>query len=165
MKLIVIAVMALMNGVLTVRGQTAESASPKASLVIEPAAFARDELVREIDDPSTGARWLLLRDDANPVGPGRLVLIAGLEKGFFTGLPPETLEPDRAARPLIQKGDALIVEEHSPIVDARLEAVALSSAIVGGEFQARLKIGGKLVRVVAMAAGRGALAPDGKAER
>ena len=42
-----------------------------------------------------------------------------------------------------------MVEEHTAVVDARLEAVALGPAAKGGEFRARLKIGGKVVRVIA----------------
>jgi hypothetical protein len=66
---------------------------------------------------------------------------------------------------VIRTGDALIVEEHSPIIDARLQAVALGSAAPGDEFQARLTIGGKVVRVVAIAAGRAALTPESEAGR
>jgi hypothetical protein len=32
------------------------------------------EVVREIDDPHTGQRWLLVRDGQQPGGPGRLLL-------------------------------------------------------------------------------------------
>ena len=34
------------------------------------------EVVREIDDPHTGDRWLLRRNDQVPGGPGRLVQVA-----------------------------------------------------------------------------------------
>ena len=34
------------------------------------------EVLRTIDDLSTGKRWLLLRDESHPGGPGRLVLSA-----------------------------------------------------------------------------------------
>lgn len=57
-------------------------------------------------------------------------------------------------RPVIHAGDEVIVEEHTAVVDARLEARALASAPIGAEFTARLKIGGLVVRVVALAAGR-----------
>ncbi len=37
--------------------------------------------------------------------------------------------------PVIHPGDALVVEEHTAVVDARLEAVALGSAAAGEELQ------------------------------
>ena len=61
---------------------------------------------------------------------------------------------------MIRTGDALLVEEHSAVVDTRLEAVALESATKGARFKARLKIGGKVVRAVAISPGRADLAPE-----
>jgi hypothetical protein len=58
----------------------------------------------------------------------------------------------------------VIVEEHTSVIDARLEAVALGSAAVGAEFKARLKIGGKVLRVVALAAGRAEMTPGSEAQ-
>src|ERR1035437_3168930 len=42
--------------------------------------FAQPEVVREIDDPQNGARWLLVRNKEHPGGPGRLIL-AGKDGG------------------------------------------------------------------------------------
>ena len=61
---------------------------------------------------------------------------------------------------MIRAGDALLVEEHTAVVDARLEAVALESAAKGARFKARLKIGGKVVRAVAISPGRAGFAPE-----
>jgi hypothetical protein len=36
--------------------------------------YSPGQLVRIIDDPSLGDRWLLIRDPNHPGGPGRLVL-------------------------------------------------------------------------------------------
>ena len=66
---------------------------------------------------------------------------------------------------MIHAGDALVVEEHTAVVDARLEAVALAPAAVGAEFSARLKVGGKVVRAGALAAGRAVLAPESEGWR
>ena len=63
---------------------------------------------------------------------------------------------------MIHTGDALMVEEHTAVVDARLEAVALEPAVMGARFKARLKIGGKVVRVVAVSPGRASFAPEGE---
>ncbi len=118
-------------------------------------------ILGEIDDPHTGVRWLLMRDAENAGGPGRLVRTghAGSDaRGGTRGDAPGAAR----LRPLIHAGDALIVEEHTAIVDAWLEAVALGAAAAGAECRARLKIGGRVVRVVALAAGRAELAPDGE---
>jgi flagella basal body P-ring formation protein FlgA len=61
--------------------------------------------------------------------------------------------------PLIHAGDPLVVEEDTPVVEARLAATALGPAARGATLQARLSIGGKVVRVRALAAGRAALEP------
>jgi hypothetical protein len=65
--------------------------------------------------------------------------------------------------PVIHAGDALIIEENSALVEARLEAVALGPAESGWAFNARLKIGGNVVRVVALGPGRAAFAPPTEA--
>jgi hypothetical protein len=71
-----------------------------------------------------------------------------------------------AARGLVtHAGDTVIVEEHTAVVDSRLEAVALGSAARGGEFQARLKIGGAVIRAIALDAGRASLVGSKEASR
>jgi flagella basal body P-ring formation protein FlgA len=67
-------------------------------------------------------------------------------------------------RPVIHAGEALVLEEHTEVADARLEAVALESAVIGAKFRARLRIGGKVVRVVAQAAGRASIAPESEVQ-
>jgi hypothetical protein len=60
-------------------------------------------------------------------------------------------------RPVIRAGDRLIVEEHTALVDAVLEARALTPAAPGSAFDARLTVGGRVVRAVALGPGRAAL--------
>jgi len=110
-------------------------------------------VLREIDDPYTGARWLLMRDPVHPGGPGRLVLLANENHSAGEGAVRVELQPV-ALRPIIRAGDRLIVEEHTQVVEARLEAVALNPAAAGSVLDVRLKIGGRVVRAVAMAPGR-----------
>lgn len=119
----------------------------------------------EIDDAQTGSRWLLLPDSIHPGGPGRMVLAGSREtagllsvKGGNPAADASAIRPP--ARAVIRGGDQLIVEENSKVVEARFEAVALGPAAVGSVFEARLKIGGKPVRVVALGPGRAALAPE-----
>lgn len=114
-------------------------------------------VVREIDDPHSGARWLLMRDRDNPAGPGLLVLVAVAGRqngqgGTISTTSSELIPP----RPVIRAGDRLVVEENTAVIEARLEAVALDPATLGSVFDARLKVGGKVVRVVALAPGRAA---------
>jgi hypothetical protein len=112
-------------------------------------------MLREIDDPHSGARWLLLPNPNHPGGPGRLVLAAG---GDRTGSAAVAIAVP--ARPVIRAGDELVVEENTVVVEARLEARALGSASLGNTLHARLKMGGKVVPVVALGPGRAALEPE-----
>ena len=144
-------------------GQNATAGAP-------PVEQRLGQVIREIDDSATGDRWLLVRDTKNPAGPGSMVRIepgkAGLTGGI-EGAPARkrTQSPTAApVRPVIHAGDAVILEKHTSVIDARLEAVALGSAAVGAEFKARLKIGGKVLRVVALAAGRAEMTPESEAQ-
>jgi hypothetical protein len=125
---------------------------------------AYGEIVREIDDPHTGARWLLVRNDRNPGGPGRLVLMGVDQKKTDKASVPRA-EAEARLNPVIRAGDRLVVEEHTALVDAVLEARALSPAAFGSEFNARLTIGGRVVRAVALGPGHAVLQPDTGADR
>jgi hypothetical protein len=111
------------------------------------AAAVVQNVYREIDDPYSGEHWLLLRDANHPGGPGRLMLTVQKsstrqESGKDGARPVKRM-------PVIRAGDALIVEEHTAVLDARLKAVALSAACQGETLTAHLAIGEKVVRVVA----------------
>jgi hypothetical protein len=116
------------------------------------------EIVREVDDPHTGDRWLLLRNDLVPGGPGRLMLVAATRNSSGSA----TLRMAGQSReaqflPVIRTGDRLIVEEHTARVDAVLEARALNPAAPGSALNVRLLIGGNVVRAIALGPGRAAL--------
>jgi len=112
---------------------------------------------RERYDPSTGARWLLEQDRFRPGGPGCWVSVAaGNRESSTVATRTSASRPGNASgceTVVIRAGDSIVVEEHSPIVDARLEAVALGSAVAGGTCRARLRIGGKVLVVVALGPG------------
>jgi hypothetical protein len=114
------------------------------------------EIFREIDDPNGGARWLLSRNLSHPGGPGELAPTGGpstrTQRSKSRALPAETM-----AAAVIHVGDRLILEEHSAVVEGRLEAVALGPAAVGSALRVRLTIGDKVVRARALAAGRAVL--------
>src|ERR1035438_5187951 len=144
----------ILAATLGVRGQApagAESgsrlwiASAQRSPVLAPAPGA---VVREIDDPHTGTRWLLMRDMSHPGGPGRLVQAEDAGNRAAQNKP--EIEPYHAKfRPVLRAGDRLVVEENTPRVEARFEAVALGPAALGSVLAVRLTLGGKVVRAVA----------------
>jgi hypothetical protein len=112
--------------------------------------------VREIDDPSNGDRWLLVRDPSRPGGPGRLFLAASSSQNF--GSRQGGSNPGRPV-PVIHGGDRLIVEEKTSLVEVHLDAVALGPAMPGRAFSVRLVIGGVVMQAVALGPGRAALVP------
>jgi len=118
-------------------------------------------LVREIDDPFTGERWVMSRDDIHPGGPGRWMRVSArvAMRAAPRGYGSEELRtPARVL--VIHSGDQLILEEHTAVADARLAAVALGSAASGAEFRVRLQIGGTVVDAVALGPGRAVFAEE-----
>jgi hypothetical protein len=111
------------------------------------------EIIREIDDPHNGDRWLLVRDDSHPGGPGRLLLVSAdsikRRQAASSG--------SAAQAPIIRAGDRVMVEENTSVAEARLEAVALSPAWPGSLFTVRLTIGGSVLRALAAGPGRAVL--------
>lgn len=148
--------------------QAPQYEAEKSSLQPTPIASSTaapdpSEVVREIADPATGTLWLLTRDPDHPAGPGRITrvrLSAVPSDGERSRGAGPVSAADSEKRPLIHAGDTLLVEEHSALVDARLEARALGPAAKGANFRARLKMGGAVVRAVAVAPGHAALAPE-----
>lgn len=132
------------------------NATVQSSPVSERTTSVGGRILREIRDPLSGMCWLLMRDEAHPGGPGRLVQAE--ETSPFESFP-------TASVPVLRAGDRLIVEEETPVVAVRLEAVALGPAAVGGELDVRLKIGGKVLRVVALGPGRAQLQAEREAQR
>ena len=126
-------------------------------------------IYREIDDPSTGNKWLLLRDNTHPGGPGRLVLVAGppgaARSAGSAGSQPGPRSNAIALIPLIHAGDRLIVEKNTAIVNERLEAVALGPGFKGSSFEVRLEIGGKVFRAVALGAGLAEFAAEAEGQQ
>jgi hypothetical protein len=117
--------------------------------------IVREDIVREIDDPHNGDRWLLMRDESHPAGPGLLKLVSAVVAG--------RIDPSRARQttpaaetppPVIRAGDRVVVEENTAVVEAHLEAVAMSPAWAGSAFNVRLSIGGRVLRAVASGPGR-----------
>ena len=116
---------------------------------------APGEVLREIDDPQTGDRWLLMRNAAFPGGPARMVRIAVHGQRIDPAqLAASGVNDATLPQVVIRAGDKLLVEEHTAVVDAVFEARAVAPAAVGTEFEVRLTIGGMVVRAVATGPGR-----------
>ncbi len=139
------------------------SSGPVSSLAVAEGG-SEGQILREIDDPNTGDRWLLVRNGQIPGGPGRLVL-AGTSRNRAAGLLPQQSEAGGATAsvtvlPVIRAGDRLIVVEHTAVVDAVLEARALAPAVRGASFDVRLTIGGRVMRAMALGPGHAELEPQ-----
>ena len=120
--------------------------------------------VREIDDPQTGARWMLYASTDG--GPGKLLLVQpGVDPLVQSGvLANHTTtgvwnQVPLQLKPIIRGGERVLVEEHTPVVDALLEAIALGPARQDATLRVRLKIGGAIVQAVVLGPGRVAFAP------
>jgi hypothetical protein len=123
-----------------------------------PRELALGAVLKTVEDPSTELQWLLIEDPAHPGGPGQLVSV---KSGAGRAHPPRGVERVAQERPVIRMGDAVQVEEHSAVVDASLQAVALSSAVPGGTLRVRLRIGGRMLKTRALGPGRAVLEPTG----
>lgn len=103
--------------------------------------------------------WILTRDRDDPALPG--LWQRGSGPDCKNPQPAGVSVASHAYAPLvIRAGDRVIVEDHSPMVDARLQAIALQSAHAGESLRARLVAGGGMVRVLAEGPGQAVLAPQ-----
>ena len=105
---------------------------------------------RVIEDPHSGRRWVLATDPKHPGGPGTLV-----EQGAGGGVKSAATQK---APLVIRAGDRVLVEENTRVARGLFEAVALSTARQGASFRVRLRVGGRVVRAIAIAPGRAMLA-------
>lgn len=165
-----------MLAVYPLRGQMAQrvnaSAHPVCPLSSDLSAGPRaaGQVLGEIDDPATGGRWLLFRDAVHFPGPGWLVWIANSNHACEAE-PPEYGQRAkeqsrmRSSQFVIHSGDLLLLEQHTAVLDAKLEATALEPAILGEVLKVRLKVTGKVVLAVATGTGRANLAPADEAKR
>lgn len=154
----VLGIMALSVATLSgASGQMEAGTTSSRGSSFEPPAddltLAHSSIFREINDPRNGIRWLLLVNALHPGEPGRLVRAdtvrneaPSLKAAGQEALPPLQL--------VIHAGERVILEEHSEVVDGRLDAIALNPAAVGGAVRVRLVVGGRVVRSLAVGVGR-----------
>lgn len=139
----------------TAQGVTAQGVTAKGvGSVVSPAAAPAE---REIVDPSLGNRWLLARDPRHPGGPGMLILAdtRSLRDGREAAA-----APLRRLSLAVRAGDLLRIEQHTQVMDAEFEAIALEPAREGAPLRARLRAGGARIRVIALGGGRAQLAAE-----
>jgi hypothetical protein len=119
---------------------------PVREMTAQSAAGGR--IVEERTDPATGARWMLMRDAEHSAELAHWVLAdAGRERPAAAGA--TTTEP----KLVIHAGDKIVVQEETAVVNAWLEATALTGAKDGGELRVKLKIGGRILAVRAISPG------------
>jgi flagellar basal body P-ring formation chaperone FlgA len=137
----------------TANGKTTDSAAPRA-----------------LKDPSMiGSCWQLERNPEHPERPGRWLREPMREScdsihDQRTSAGSQASQVRTHARPVIRSGDQLTLEENSKLIEARLQAVALESAVQGGILAVRLRTTGNVVRAVALAPGRAEFANESGAK-
>ena len=117
-------------------------------------------VIRSFEDASSHQSWMVVRDKKQPAAPARLWGPTML-RGAGCASAEESREAllQTASRLIIHAGDSLIVDEHTAIVDARLEATALNAAAGGERLKVRLMIGNRVVEAVAIEPGRAEMVP------
>lgn len=145
-----------------------------AFVVSAPSSEPAGPVLRIIEDPALHDRWLLVPDLVHPGGPGHLIRVPAEAQFPARHGPGQVAGPSRSAsrqdaleraaahlRPVIRAGDRLRLEQHTSLTHVQLEAVATESAAAGESFRARLVLGGKVVRAVALEPGHAVFAPPG----
>lgn len=112
-------------------------------------------VIRSFEDAGTHRSWTVVQDKKQPAAPARLVE-AAIHPTVGRASAEESGEASlqMASRLIIHPRDSLIVDEHTAIVDARLEATALNAAARGERLKVRLKIGDRIVPAIAVEPGR-----------
>lgn len=123
-----------------------------------PAGILHAQAARPIFDPSINASWLLVPDQDHPAGPGKFVLADGHHSASL-GSPLSSTSILKPRQVIIRANEALTLEEHTPVIDLCLEAIALGPAIEGQSLLVRLKANGHILRAMAVAHGHASLGP------
>lgn len=145
-------------------GRGASAAAQGAAKAENPAANGPMEAVRTIADPATGDCWLLEPNLRHPEGPGRLVRKGpGDPSCHWTagelGARP-TRAGKRAGMPVVRAGERIVVEEKTPVVDVRLETVAMEPGWTGMVVRVRPRTGGRVLQAMILGPGRARLVQE-----
>lgn len=108
----------------------------------------RGEVLRETVDPCLGMHWQWIADPAHPGWPYHLVMVGSTFPSASTAsvvtashTASEPVQAVAAAR-VIRAGDLITVRQQSGAISARLQALALGSAMAGHPLRVRLTISG-----------------------
>lgn len=150
---------------LTTQGFSAQHLVLLSNASVEQRIVPGASVLRELEDPQTGDRWLLVRDPNRPAGPGRWILVSGPGLGGSTPEQLAELQP-MAALPapepvVLRAGDHVRVEENTARIEATYEGVALEPAIRNSVVPVRLTMGA-LVHGRVLGPGRVVLTEEGK---
>lgn len=127
-----------------------QGAAPAPALKVGRAAAP--PAVEAIQDPATGYGWELVRGPDG--GPGRWIRSAA-PPSFNRGAGEAKRRCE--ASPVIRAGERLLVAEDTPRARVRMVVVALEPACLGRTLRVRAAIGGRVLRAVALGAGRARL--------
>jgi len=150
-------------------GVNPQSADCLSGSNFSPALNTRYRALREIEDPSTHQRWLLIRDRERAAGPA--IFVQELHCAPCAFFASRTIncgsgyQPPVRHVPIIHAGDRVILSEHTEVSDAELESTALEPAAPGDALRVRLKFGGFTARAIATASGQATLAPAASRRR
>ena len=145
------------------------SADCSSDVNFSPALNTRYRALREIEDPSTHQRWLLIRDRERAAGPA--LFVKGLHCAPCAFFASGTIncgssyQPPVRHVPVMHAGDRVILSEHPEVSDAELESTALEPAAPGDALRVRLRFGGFTARAIATASGHATLSPAARTRR
>ena len=161
-------------GILIVLGlpQSVTRAQTLAVVAAAPPPELTGRILRVIEDPVLNVRWMLVPDLVHPSGPGHLICVpaesqssvrcsSGWVASPSGGAPRQGVleRADAHLRLVVRAGDRLQLVTETEVARVRLEAVATESATAGETFRARLVLGGKVVRAVALGPGHATFEP------
>jgi hypothetical protein len=123
---------------------------------------AGEKHCRLFEDPSTHVQWILFADTNHPAHPAHLKPATdGGSCSAGNAVMGRSSHPEGLSRPpAIHASDELVIAQHTPAADVRLEATALAAATVGQILRVRLRGSGRMVAVRIDGPGRATLVPD-----
>ena len=111
-----------------------------------------------LDDPATGLHWRF--EPSVSGGPGKLVQTSDAVScsGGLAGGTSEGAGRSRSRlRPVVRRGNSLMVLQESSVLRAELSAIALSDGAEGDSISVRLRFAAKVVRARITGPGRAVL--------
>ena len=122
-------------------------------------------VLRSFDDPGTAQQWFLLRDPSQPARPAKLIVVVHHRSDRtdrVSGRRSHSVtEGSGSDLPLVRAGDKIVLSEHSPGVESRFEATALSTASLGHVVSVRVDVWGRVLQAVVTGDARAEIQAEG----